>query len=50
MEWKGILDPRLSNTNNPPDKKEIIKHFRGKGAQIFFKRLYTENLQTILKM
>lgn len=46
----GNLKPNLGNFNEPPEWKEILKHFRGSELQSFFTKLLEDNLRAVIKV
>jgi ATP-binding cassette subfamily E protein 1 len=46
----GRLKPNLGENRNPPDWKNIIKHFRGSELQNYFKDVSEHNLKAAIKV
>lgn len=46
----GNMKPNMGNFENPPDWKEILKHFRGSELQNFFQRMLETDLKALIKI
>jgi len=46
----GNLKPNLGNYEEPPEWKEIIKHFRGSELQNFFTKQLEETMKSLIKI
>ena len=45
----GIIYPNLGNPGEKPDKKEILKFFRGTEAQVYFEKLFNNEIKLAVK-
>lgn len=46
----GNMRPNLGNFNEPPEWKEVLKHFRGSELQTFFTRMLEDNMKALIKI
>lgn len=46
----GKMKPNLGNFENPPEWKDILKHFRGSELQGFFTKMLEDNLRAVVKI
>ena len=46
----GNMRPNLGNFAEPPEWKEVLKHFRGSELQQFFTRMLEENMKALIKI
>ena len=46
----GNMRPNLGRFAEPPEWKEVLKHFRGSELQQFFTRMLEENMKALIKV
>jgi ATP-binding cassette subfamily E protein 1 len=46
----GNMRPNLGKFAEPPEWKEVLKHFRGNELQLFFTRMLEENMKALIKV
>lgn len=46
----GNMRPNLGNFEQPPEWKEVLKHFRGSELQTFFTKMLEENMKALIKI
>ena len=46
----GNMRPNLGKFAEPPEWKEVLKHFRGSELQQFFTRMLEENMKALIKV
>mmetsp|Transcript_17159 Transcript_17159/g.23142 ORF Transcript_17159/g.23142 Transcript_17159/m.23142 type:complete len:151 (+) Transcript_17159:227-679(+) len=46
----GNMRPNLGRFSEPPEWKEVLKHFRGSELQQFFTRMLEENMKALIKV
>jgi ATP-binding cassette subfamily E protein 1 len=46
----GNMRPNLGNFAEPPEWREVLKHFRGNELQTFFTRMLEENMKALIKI
>jgi ATP-binding cassette subfamily E protein 1 len=44
------MRPNLGRFSEPPEWKEVLKHFRGSELQQFFTRMLEENMKALIKV
>ena len=44
------MRPNLGKFAEPPEWKEVLKHFRGNELQLFFTRMLEENMKALIKV
>lgn len=44
------MRPNLGKFSEPPEWKEVLKHFRGNELQQFFTRMLEENMKALIKV
>ena len=44
------MRPNLGKFAEPPEWKEVLKHFRGNELQQFFTRMLEENMKALIKV
>ena len=46
----GNMRPNLGKFDEPPEWREVLKHFRGSELQTFFTRMLEENMKALIKI
>lgn len=46
----GNMKPNLGKFDEPPEWKEVLKHFRGNELQSFFTKMLEENMKALIKV
>lgn len=46
----GNMRPNLGKFDEPPEWREVLKHFRGSELQSFFTRMLEENMKALIKI
>lgn len=44
------MKPNLGNFENPPEWKEILKHFKGNELQTFFQKMLENEMKALIKI